>query len=284
MCTADWPLEKSCRHGNGQAKSATFVRATRSKTSSPTRILFVRDMIFHRGKTKTCVWSEIANAEVPENLEEMCASSRECVGQIVVCLDKAVISCEGIITSQDAVSRSLQELVGMTTEMLNDENCLHRSEREADQKFAERYVNKTRLDPTHEVLQWFCFDFLFCRCCVTFFIDRGLFFCFFNRSELNKQTSQTLRLHTLPVLRKSLNDIRVMNEAIIIRDKLRSDHDLAQTIAAKWKTEAAKTNLRTNQVEQKHRDEQFEMETKELSELVSKVVLSQLNLVCCVSA
>merc|ERR1711879_1095986 len=58
----------------------------------------------------------------------------------------------------------------------------------------------------------------------------------------------------VPVVKKNLNDLICIKQAMDIRDQIQAEMTKAIEIAKKWKTDEAMENLRANQVDQKHRE------------------------------
>ncbi|ETO04018.1 hypothetical protein RFI_33383 [Reticulomyxa filosa] len=88
-----------------------------------------------------------------------------------------------------------------------------------------------------------------------------------------------IRTHMLPIIKRSLYDMQVVNELIGIRDDFLKQHDAAKATAAKWAIVEEKNQLRSSHVDAKNRDVAREAELRKLADMVSKLVLDQLNIV-----
>eukprot|EP00492_Amphilonche_elongata_P004572 TRINITY_DN494_c0_g1_i1.p1 TRINITY_DN494_c0_g1~~TRINITY_DN494_c0_g1_i1.p1 ORF type:complete len:211 (+),score=46.29 TRINITY_DN494_c0_g1_i1:48-680(+) len=78
----------------------------------------------------------------------------------------------------------------------------------------------------------------------------------------------------VPVVKKNLNDLICIKQAMVVRDQVEVEKTKAVEVAKKWKTDESIENLRANQVDQKHRELDNEDVLTRLYAIMVKIVFS----------
>merc|ERR1712129_352847 len=91
-----------------------------------------------------------------------------------------------------------------------------------------------------------------------------------------------MNTYYVPTLNRALNDLRVIKEILVSRDKIQSEHKEAKKRADVWNEASAKDQaIRSKDLARKHREVQKEEDLQNLMIFVQKLVLGQLNVVYC---
>lgn len=83
----------------------------------------------------------------------------------------------------------------------------------------------------------------------------------------------------VPVVKKNLNDLICIKQAMTVRDQVLVEKEKAVEIAQKWKTEESINDLRANQVDQKHRELDNEDTLSKLYDLIVKIVFEHRKMI-----
>merc|ERR1719471_2762524 len=83
----------------------------------------------------------------------------------------------------------------------------------------------------------------------------------------------------VPVVKKNLNDLICIKQAMTVRDQVLGEKEKAVEVAKKWKTDEAIDNLRANQVDQKHRELDNEDTLTKLYDLMVKIVFEHRKMI-----
>merc|ERR1712228_931760 len=91
-----------------------------------------------------------------------------------------------------------------------------------------------------------------------------------------------MNTYYVQTLNRALNDLRVIKEILVARDKIKSDYKDAKKRADFWNDGDAKNkSVRSSDLAKKHREIQREEDLRNLKNFVEKLVLGQLNVVYC---
>jgi len=192
-------------------------------------------------------FQQLDEASAPENWEEVIPEHKKHVESVIECYTRMLANSEELgkhlLSSEEKMTES---------EKLRDELSTLQQEEIGDNKYMKMVVNDSKPD-----------------------VGR-----FFTASASNcgmwaKCTSKIW----VPVVKKNLNDLICIKQAMDVRDQVQAEMEKAIEIAKKWKTDEAIENLRANQVDQKHRELDTEENLVKLFNLMVKIVFEHRKMI-----
>merc|ERR1711879_879513 len=177
---------------------------------------------------------------MPDNWEEVVPKHKEHVASVIECYTRMLANSEELGTHLTKSEEKMNE-----AGKLRDELSTLQQESIGDNKYMKMVVQDSKPD-----------------------VGR-----FFTASASNcgmwaKCTSKIW----VPVVKKNLNDLNCIKQAMIVRDLVDAEMQKAVEVAQKWKSEESMENLRANQVDQKHRELDNEENLTNLYNLMVKIV------------
>jgi len=192
-------------------------------------------------------FQQLDQAPAPENWEEVVPEHKKHVESVIECYTRMLANSEELGKHLTSAEEKMTE-----SEKLRDELSTLQQEEIGDNKYMKMVVNDSKPD-----------------------VGR-----FFTASASNcgmwaKCTSKIW----VPVVKKNLNDLICIKQAMDIRDQIQAEMTKAIEIAKKWKTDEAIENLRANQVDQKHRELDNEETLVNLFNLLVKIVFEHRKMI-----
>eukprot|EP01083_Nonionella_stella_P074013 200537_1 len=188
----------------------------------------------------------IHETKTPEDIDKRCKQSTELINESIAQLDIMVKSSETFIDVTKECCEAMTDFRSCFEELI-------RIEYSGIEMNNTRYCEDKRVDISPYVEQW-----------KTYKLD-----------EINNMS-----VYYVPTLNRALNDLRVIKEILLVRDKLQSDYREAKRRADVWNAQDGAL-VRSSDLAKKHREVQREEDLRYLKGFVEKLVLGQLNVVFC---
>jgi len=198
-------------------------------------------------KNLLAAFQSLNSAPMPDNWEEVVPKHKEHVESVIECYTRMLANSEELGTHLTKSEEKMNE-----AGKLRDELSTLQQESIGDNKYMKMVVQDSKPD-----------------------VGR-----FFTASASNcgmwaKCTSKIW----VPVVKKNLNDLICIKQAMVVRDQVEAEKTKAVEVAKKWKTDESVENLRANQVDQKHRELDHEETLVNLYDLMVKIVFEHRKMI-----